>query len=64
MTEELAKARAAYDLALAEQVTAVNQAIEDAEASVRAVCDRTQVAVDEATQRLLTLKRVSEITVN
>lgn len=64
MSEELAKARAAYELAIVERDKAVNEAIEQAEALVRKVCDETQATVDLAQQKLLTMKRISEITVN
>lgn len=64
MTEELAKAREAYEAALQSQSEIVAAAIAHAEQHVIDECAKAQVIVDEAAQRLLTMKRISEITVN
>lgn len=64
MYDELVKAQAEYEEAQRAQQQAIAEAVADAEAAVRKVCDETQVAVDVAMQKLLTLKRVSQIKVN
>lgn len=62
--DEFVQAQLDYEAAQLAQQEAIGIAVAAAEEAVRKVCDETQVAVDVAMQKLLTLKRVSQITVN